>query len=165
MTGLVAADGKTISQTLAALKAAVPGAGDAGVKAIADESRDIIADEGRRFYIRARKTRKPTRLGGKLGGKTAKTTAGRTTVEAVPAGFWSIVEHGSKAHRIERLGKGKNRRAQLLSAPHGPRPYVLHPGHSSLGRPWAQAMTRVEAMPDAVFSVPVAKVLDKAWNG
>lgn len=160
---MIASDGRTILETVGALRAAVDDARDAGVKAIAGEARDIVADEGSRFHIRARKTRKAILLGG----KTAKTTAGRIAVEGVPVGFWSIITHGSGAHRIERklLGRGKNRRAQLLRTPYGPRPYVLHPGHSSLGRPWAQAMTRVEAMPDAVFSVPVAKVLDKAWNG
>lgn len=161
-TSLVGPNGKTVVETVDAFRAVVGAAGDIGTKAIVDEVRDIVIDEGHRFHIRARKTRKAI----PLGAKTAKSTAGRAVIEGAPWGFWSIITSGSKAHRIERkaIGDGKNRRA-LLRTPYGPRPYVLHPGHGSIGRPWAQAMTRVEAMPDAVFATPVAKILDKAWNG
>lgn len=167
MSSLVAADGKTITQTLAALRAVVGEAGDQGIKAIAAASRDIVAEEGALYYIRARKTRKPIRLGA----KTAKTTAGRTTIEGVPAGFWSIVEKGStRTWRIERklLGKGKfNRRAQLLGRKgvFGPRPYVIRHGQRPVGAPWVLAMAGVDHMPGSVYVPPIGKVFEKAWHG
>lgn len=158
---LRSADGQTISGLANAMKARVPKASNECVKAIGVEARRRVADEGSRFYIRNRK-RTPVRLGAKV----SATTAGRSLVEGTPAGFWAIVNEGSKKHRIERKlkGRGKGRRAQLLRTPYGPRPYVLHPGHRALGHPWASAMSRVSRIPQNILDPSITDAFRELWR-
>lgn len=97
-------------------------------------------------------------------------TVHRGAVRGIPEGFWEIVEHGSRPHlitsrkgrggvgRVTRSGRTAARfftsrqvlrrfaegdtlgQLQPLRTPYGPRQFVQHPGHGSIGRPWAQSM-------------------------
>lgn len=156
---LRAADGMTVPELAAQMKAKAKEAADDAILAAGKHARVLIANEGARHFVRARRTRKPIRLGAKLGPRTSK----QIYVDASPKGFWVIIEKGSKFHRIERrfTGSGRNRRARLLRTPYGPRPYVLHPGHRSIAHPWEQAMMKVRTMPATVFEPSI----DKAFKG
>lgn len=143
------------------MKANLSAARDGCVKAAGVEARRIVVAEGRQFHVRTR-ARKPIPLGAKL----STTTAKRALVEGSPQGFWSIINVGSKRHRIERKlkGSGKKRRAQLLRTPYGPRPYVLHPGHSAVGHPWNAAMHRVDRMPQSIYEPSIEKAFSQIWR-
>jgi hypothetical protein len=163
---LRAFDGQTIPELAAAMKANLAGAAHDCMVAAGKEATRIVADEGHHFYIRARKTRKPIHLGAKLGPHSAKAAI----VYGIPAGFWAIVEEGShRTWRIERklLGRGKNRRAQLLGRKDvfGPVPYVIRKGQRPVGHPWAKAMIRVNRMPDGLFEPSVTKAFAGIWKG
>jgi hypothetical protein len=159
---LRAFDGMTVpdlaSKMVGNLDKAVEGCMVAGGK----KARDIIAAEGGHHFIRVGKTRKPIHLTAKLGPHSKK----QAIVYGTPAGFWMIVDKGSKKHRIERKfgGKGKNKYARLLRTPYGPRPYVLHPGHGALGHPWDKAMVKVNAMPQSVFDPSIVSAFKDIWG-
>lgn len=163
-SGLRASDGQSIQQTLTAMTARLGTLSDESVKAIGAQARRVVAEEGAYFYIRARRTRKPVRLGAKL----SASTANRPVVEGVPSGFWTIVNRGSdRTWRIERrlLGRGRNRRAQLLRTPYGPRPYVIRHGQRPVGHPWEKAVRRVERIPQKVIDPAVVAVFKDLWKG
>lgn len=159
---LRALDGMTPADLAYAMKGKVDTAAADCMKAATGEALDYVNTAGRRHFIRNRK-RNPVRLGAKLGPHSSK----QAIIYGVPAGFWTIVEKGSKPHRIERrlAGRGSNRRAQLLSTPYGPRPYVLHPGHGTQGHPWEIAMTRVNHIPPSTFEPSLTKAFKGIFGG
>lgn len=126
----------------------------------------IVNAEGRRFHIKGRRGNKvplsaKTDVRG-FNGRNGLVVTG--AVRGIPEGFWVIVEYGSAPHSIVRSKQGANGRRRkvseksllksvtegtaldgvpLLSNGAGGNfiaPYVLHPGHGSLGKPWEAAM-------------------------
>lgn len=130
----------------------------------------VVEANGRRFKIRGRDGRKwpleaanDVRVFGDFNKPVGQ-------VRGIPEGFWEIVEHGSSPHLIVsnkgRGGVGRTTRSgraaakfmtssqvlrrfatgdslgalQPLRTPYGPRQFVHHPGHGSIGRPWAESM-------------------------
>jgi hypothetical protein len=121
-------------------------------------ARKVIVAAGQPFYIRARRTRKPVHLNARLA---------QHFVQGTPPGFWAIVNEGStKTWRIERklLGRGRNRRAQLLSTPYGPRPYVIRKGQRPVGHPWETAMAEVERMPQEILDPTIVSAFKDVWR-
>ncbi len=128
----------------------------------------IVDMSGRRYHIRGRggtdvplSASRDVREFERVDGRGVFT--GR--VQGVPQGFWAIVEHGSDPHPIYRRAAGRDgkrgrKMAQksflkkvteghvfndipVMSNGRGQgfvAPYVLHPGHKSLGTPWRKAM-------------------------
>lgn len=118
----------------------------------------VVEAEGRRFHIKGRSGKKVP-LGSKTdvrGFNGANGLVVTGAVRGIPEGFWTIVEYGSDAHLIWGKGRGRNmsRRGALrrlesgdpfnttkpLNTPWGPRQFVMHKGHGSIGTPWAAAM-------------------------
>jgi hypothetical protein len=159
---LKAADGMTPADVAKQMLGKVDQAADDAMKLAGNHAKTLISSEGARHFIRARKTRKPVHLSAKLGPHSKK----QAIVYGTPTGFWTIVDKGSKRHRIERKfkGSGKKRYAQLLRTPYGPRPYVLHPGHGPQGHPWDKAMVKVNAMPQSVFEPAIDKAFASIWD-
>jgi hypothetical protein len=164
MATLRAADGMTVGDLAGRMRAKMEGLADDCMLAAGTHARTIVAVEGAHHYVRARKTRRVIRLGAKLGPHSHK----QAIVYGIPAGFWAIVEQGStRTWRIERklLGRGRNRRAQLISTPYGPRPYVIRHGMKPSGHPWALAMIKVQRIPQSVFEPSTTKAFAAIWKG
>jgi hypothetical protein len=161
---LRALDGMTVPELATKMVGNLDKAVEGCMHAAGIKARDIVAGEGHHFYVRARRTRKVIRLGAKLGPHSKK----QAIVYGVPAGFWAIVNTGSKrTWRIERklLGRGRNnRRAQLLSTPYGPRPYVIRHGQRPTGYPWTIAMAKVDRMPQSVFDPSIVSAFKDIWR-
>lgn len=160
---LRALDGMTVPELATKMVGNLDTAMDGCMLAGGKKARDFIANRGHRYIVRARRTRRPIHLGAKLGPHSKK----QAIVYGTPAGFWAIVNTGShRTWRIERklAGRGKNRRAQLVSTPYGPRPYVIRHGQRPTGQPWAEAMADVAKMPQSVFDPSIVSAFKDIWR-
>ncbi len=121
----------------------------------------VVNAEGVRHRIRGRKgTKVPLGAKTDVRGFNSQTQGLVVTgaVRGIPEGFWAITEYGSGPHFITRRTE-KGRSVKLtrsllkkieaggvvstrrpIFTPYGPRQWVSHPGHKSLGTPWAASM-------------------------
>lgn len=123
----------------------------------------LVETSGRRFVLRGRRGRRVPLVASSDVKAFGEKPVGM--VRGVPEGFWHIVTYGSAPHLIttgrskaggrmsarttfRRFGDGDSLGALApVRTPWGPRQYVNHPGHRTIGHPWQQAM---EAAPQAV---------------
>ena len=163
-----ALDGMTVPELASKMVGNLDKATEGSMLAGGQWARKVIAEEGHPFYVRARarkgsQDRRPIHLGAKLGPHSSK----QAIVYGIPAGFWAIVNEGSpRTWRIERklLGRGRSRRAQLLSTPYGPRPYVIRVGQRPVGHPWATAMVKVDRMPQEIMDPSIVTAFKDLWK-
>ena len=152
---------KSVSMLGPTFTAMSDAAAKANVATIRDATKElavIVNAHGARYRLRGR--------GGQRWPLAAKSdvrgfnTAGgdtvvRGSVRGIPEGFWHIVTYGSGPHIITRGGK-RSLSAKLrqfedgelgsglkpIRTPYGPRQFVHHPGHGTIGRPWEAAMAQ-----------------------
>jgi hypothetical protein len=149
----------------------------------------IVRDKGARYHVKGRngdRVKLVARGDVKDFGGSA---VGR--VRGIPPGFWRIVEEGSDPHLIvgryrrqsgigPRRRKSNARRTVLrildsdstfgASSPIrvggiGYRQFAHHPGHGSLGKPWASGMTEAKDKIRREYESVLAKTMTKALTG
>jgi hypothetical protein len=99
----------------------------------------------------------------------------RAVIQARPAGAWTIIEKGTKAHFIggQSHGRGRGRRrligpvrpgsggGKVLKVPglgRGFFAYVKHPGSGSSGHPWEAGVAKARVSAPRAFKAEIVKV-------
>ena len=153
---------------------AVEGAQKEAVAATAAVAAAIIKTSGARYKIRGR-TGAKVPLGVRVLPPKGYGSNWVAIVQAMPVGFWILVEEGAKPHWITPAGVTKGRRQRASTRRRGKqalfadgyghpigRP-VWHPGTGgAIGHPWKEAMAMVERRcPDVYGDAVVAGTLQR----
>ena len=122
-----------------------------------------IKTSGARYHIKARGGRRVA-----LGAKAhPPVKAGGTTqalIEAIPQGFWHLVEHGAKPHEIQprRRGRKGSGSKRALTVNGGLFARVHHPGTGSIGHPWVEGVAKAAVASPVAFDAQILSVFLKA---
>jgi hypothetical protein len=80
----------------------------------------------------------------------------KVVIQARPAGAWTIIEKGTKAHAIGPRRRGK-RRAVVVPG-RGVFAHVRHPGSGSSGHPWERGVLKARISGPRAFQNSIGKV-------
>lgn len=171
-----------LGPTFTAMGDAAQKANVATVKDATEALALIVSAHGARFRLRGRNGQRWP-LTAKADTRGFATTAGETvvrgSVKGIPEGFWHIVTYGSGPHLIVRNAGRKKSTASMLRAfesgelgsgakplrtPYGPRQFVHHPGHGSIGKPWEAAMVQGAPKVAQIVAAGQFKALVKAFD-
>jgi hypothetical protein len=138
------------------------------VKAAADAAAIAIGRAGSAFRIRGRSGSRVS-LGAKVSGPYGYAGNHIAYVDAVPKGFWTIIEKGSykkpggydiyprrvgaRAQRNAiRRGKPINTKGAVYGGYGHPARFVHHPGFGSIGHPWEVGVEAASRITEAVYA-------------
>ena len=133
------------------------------VKAAAEVAAIAIRQAGSRYHFKGRSGGRFA-LGARVEGPYGYAGNFIAYVKADPAGFWAMIEKGTRPHVItpRRRGRRGSGGKKVLSTPYGFFPIVHHPGTGPVGHPWQVGVAKARLASAKAYEREVVSVLGLA---